>query len=184
MEYTYIYGAIMIDRDYLGTVSFLRSLEKDNSYPFINANMFSYGDYEIPFYYETPIITFGATYKWFGLDKEDWDLFILKVEHILRHTDFEMAQFHFGAALGEYTLFWMNKKKMRPTQMGWAQEEESKLIEAKEWYFGYGARDLNVGFLLKDQDRFDIPEPRIIYPVRADSKVLEQFDEFKSRVKG
>lgn len=51
-EYTSVYGYIKIDRDYKKSADFIRSLGKDENYPFINTNMFSLGDFEIPYYYE------------------------------------------------------------------------------------------------------------------------------------
>src|SRR6476646_11877859 len=111
MEYTSVYGYIKIRRDYQKSVAFINNLEKDADYPFINTSMFSFGDPEIPYYYENMIFGFAATYKCFGLEVSDWNAFILKMEHILRHVDFENAQFHFESAIGDFTLFWTRKGK-------------------------------------------------------------------------
>lgn len=105
-KFNLIYGYIKVDRDYEKSVEFIKSLGKDDSYPFVNSNMFSFGDYEIPYYYEDIPLSFAATYKYFGLDIEDWNMFILKIENILRNISFEMAKFHIESSIGNYILTW------------------------------------------------------------------------------
>ena len=105
-KFNLIYGYIKVDRDYEKSVKFIKSLGKDDSYPFVNSNMFSFGDYEIPFYYEDIPLSFAATYKYFGLDLEDWNMFIIKIESILRNISFEVAKFHIESSIGNYILTW------------------------------------------------------------------------------
>ena len=115
-KFNLIYGYIKIDRNYDKSDQFIKSLGKDTSYPFVNSNMFGFGDYEIPYYYEDIPISFAATYKYFGLDLEDWNSFILKIEHILRNVGFETASFHVESSIGDYILTWerlMDSEKSR-----------------------------------------------------------------------
>ncbi|MDY0089548.1 MAG: hypothetical protein RBR78_04195 [Flavobacteriaceae bacterium] len=114
-EYTSIYGYIKIYPSsrldsYSKAVDFIKSLGKDESYPFINSNMFSFGDCEIPYYYEDIMLGFASTYKYFGYELKDWNRFVLKIENILRNIDFENAQFHIDSAWGEFTMYWQSKK--------------------------------------------------------------------------
>ncbi|MFY1045212.1 hypothetical protein [Chryseobacterium sp. GP-SGM7] len=145
-EYTSIYGYIKIDRDYEKSANFIRDIGKDESYPFINTNMFSLGDSEIPYYYENHIFGFAATYKYFGLDLDDWNRFILKIENILRNIDFENAQFHVESSIGDYTLYWESLKKNF-----YSEEKENdkfvQLTKTDEWYFGFGKRSVFIGDL-------------------------------------
>lgn len=169
MEYTSIYGYIKIDRDYHKSVDFIKTLEKDNTYPFINTNMFSFGDHEVPYYYENILLGFAATYKYFGMDTSDWNDFILKMEHILRNIDFENAQFHVESALGDYTLFWANRKSAATEKNEADFLSEYRLIKTEEWYFGFGKRSPFIGYpddeiTDSDQDlRNKIPD--FVYPV-------------------
>lgn len=170
MEFNTIYGYIKIDTDYYKSVSYIKSLPMDNSYPFINTNMFSFGDYEIPYYYENAILGFAATYKCFGYDLEDWNEFILKIEKILRNIDFENAQFHIDSTLGNYTLFWT---KIGCSLKGAENEkkylEEYNLIKTDEWYFGFGERNVFTGFLKRElqfhEDLRNEPILNFKYPI-------------------
>jgi hypothetical protein len=173
MEYTSIYGYIKIDRNYYETVEFLKNLDKDNEYPFINTNMFSFGDYEIPYFYEDLMLGFAATYKYFGLDLEDWNLFILKFENILRNINFKNAQLHIESAVGDYTLFW---RKEGSSLMGEENDkkfiEDFKLFKTTEWYFGFGRRSAYTGYLLQKIEEYEDlrnnEHLNFIYPIPKD----------------
>ena len=149
MEFTSIYGIIKINEDYDKSVRYLKSLGKDKTFPFINSNMFSYGDYEIPYYYADMVLGFAATYKYFGLDLEDWNLFIFKIEQILKEIDFESAQFHCDGALGSYTLYWEKAPRLSYLSFGSEEEymEKLKLVKHENWYFGFGKRCVFTGLL-------------------------------------
>lgn len=167
MEFTSIYGAIAIDRDYEKSVLFLKSLGKDSHYPFINTSMFSFGDYEIPYYYDNMMLSFGATYKNFGYDLTDWNKLILKIEHILRNIGVEIAQFHIDSYVGDYTLTWIHKEKYFHSK----EEHLSDLYQLQktdDWYFGYGKRSMFTGSLdqdLKFYDKLDQDNFGFTYPV-------------------
>ena len=169
-EYTSIYGYIKINRDYQKSADFICNLGKDENYPFINTNMFSLGDFEIPYYYENPIFGFAATYKYFGLELRDWNSFILKIENILRNIDFENAQFHIESTIGDFTLYWESLKKNFFSE----EKENDKLIQltkTDEWYFGFGKRSVFLGDLDETQifhdfeDLRNYPNLGFIYPI-------------------
>ncbi|WP_114939107.1 hypothetical protein [Mucilaginibacter endophyticus] len=171
MEFDTIYGYIKIDRDYSKSVDFIKSLGKDESYPFVNTNMFSFGDYEIPYFYENPIFGFAATYKNFGYDLSDWNDFILKIENILRNIDFDNAQFHVFSSIGDFTLFW---RKRGSSLLG--EENDRKYIakysltKTPEWYFGFGRRSPFTGYTNPNkidpyEDLRNDPDFGFVYPV-------------------
>lgn len=169
MEYTSIYGYIKIDRDYDKSVEFIKSVGKDEKYPFINTNMFSFGDYEIPYYYEDIMLGFAATYKYFGIDLEDWNDFILKFENILRNIDFGNAQLHVESSYGNYTLFWTRKGFSLTNEENQRKYiEKHKLYKTSEWYFGFERRSPLSGSLLsqiEDGDLRNEPYYDFVYPV-------------------
>lgn len=169
-EYTSIYGYIKINRDYEKSANFIRNIGKDEEYPFINTHMFSLGDPEKPYYYENPIFGFAATYKYFGLELQDWNSFILKIENILRNIDFENAQFHVESSIGDFTLYWESINKNFYSE----EKEDDKLIrltKAEEWYFGFGKRSVFGGYLDETkishdfEDLRNIPSLNFKYPV-------------------
>jgi hypothetical protein len=167
MEFNTVYGYIKVDRDYEKSVEFIKSLGKDQDYPFVNTNMFSFGDNEIPYYYECNIFSFAATYKYFGLEIQDWNSFILKIENILRNIGFESAQFHIDGAINHYTLFWT---KTGPSLLG--EENHREYIEkycltkTHEWYFGFGRRHVFTGSIDKDEFYMDLrDDPDFKYPI-------------------
>jgi len=169
-EYSSIYGYIKIDRDYEKSVNFIKAIGKDLEYPFINTNMFSFGDYESPYYYENIFLGFASSYKHFGLDLSDWNRFILKIENILRNTDFESAQFHVESSIGDFTLYWETLDKTFFTE----EKQDDKLVrltKTDEWYFGFGRRGAFVGDLDESQVFYDYEDLRnyhdlnFVYPV-------------------
>ena len=169
MDFDSIYGYIKIDRDYDRSVNFIKSLGKDKSYPFINTNMFSFGDDEIPYYYDNPIFGFAATYKTFGYEVSEWNKLILKIENILRNIDFENAQFHVDSSMGPYTLFW---RKEGASHLGAENDkkfiEEYQLIKTPEWYFGFGKRSSLSGSLEKAEPYYDLRNTfgsDFVYPI-------------------
>lgn len=141
MEYTSVYGVIKIDRDYANSAAYIRSIGEGDGFPFITTNMFGLGDYARPYYYENMLITFGTTYKYFGLDLIDWNIFILKIENILRNIDFESAKLHVDGSINDCILYWTNKKKYHGCDY---REEKYKLIETDDFFFGFGDRTLDI----------------------------------------
>ena len=134
-----VYGRILLAADklnsinkYSKTIKYIKTLKKDNSYPFIRTEMFSLGAKERPFFYDNSIITFGATYK---SVEYYWTDFIQKFENILRNIEFDTARIKLETEfLGSYDFFW--KKKIEGTSF----DKKEKLIETDEWFFGYGDR--------------------------------------------
>jgi len=167
MEYTSIYGIIKIDREYHKSVEYLKNLKEEPSYPSINSSMFSFGDFD--YHYENMVLGFAVTYKYFGLENKDWNVFILKIENILRNIDFENAQFHCESAIGDYTLFWT---KQGALHCGEENEKKYlnkyKLTKTNEWYFGFGRRSVSSGRLIDIKFYGDLRNENLgfIYPVK------------------
>lgn len=155
-EYTSIYGYIKIYQlgSYDKSVDFIKSLGKDETYPFINSNMFSFGDYDTPYFYENPMFSFANTYKYFGIELKHWNDFVLKIENILRNVDFDNAQFHIESAWGEFTMYWQSKKThKRLSSNEKLNDKPIQLTETEEWYFGFGKRSPYIGWL--DEEKYD-----------------------------
>jgi hypothetical protein len=173
LEYTSIYSAIKLDRDYERSVNFIKSLGEDGYYPFINTNMFSFGDYKIPYYYEDMIFSFAATYKGFGLELVEWNFLVLKLENILRNVDFEIAQFHIDSYLGDFTLTWIHKNMMSSKDH---LDDRYQLKKKEEWYFGYGERNMFIGYLRHKTNKPDTLENLDIgfkYPIIFDPAAVD-----------
>lgn len=174
MEFDSIHGYIKIYNGYTRATNFIKGLGKDETYPSINANMFSFGDWEIPYFYHNIMFGFAATYKNFGYELSDWNNFILKIENILRNIDFVNAQFHVSSSLGEITLYWQKKGS---SHLGKENDErfikEYCLIKTDEWYFGFGKRSPQTGY--PDTDNLEPHEDLrnlglgFIYPVPSET---------------
>lgn len=129
-KFNLIYGYIKIDRNYEKSIEFIKGLGKDDNYPFINSNMFSFGDYELPYYYEDIPLSFAATYKYFGLELEDWNIFISKIENILSNISFEIASFHINSSIGDYILTW---EKLYDSQKN--KSDKNNVFITEDWSF-------------------------------------------------
>jgi len=169
-EWNYVYGAILL-RDYNKSIEVIKSLGEDTSFPFINTNMFSFSELDIPYYYDDRIITFAATYKYFGYEISEWKIFILKMEHLLRKMSFKSAQFHASGVFDEVTLYWYDiKEKIGDIREDYFSKEHD-LIKNDEWYFGYGSRNLH--FPALDSD--DYSKLDIEYPVKYEKDIIREF---------
>ncbi|WP_422103987.1 hypothetical protein [Winogradskyella sp.] len=169
-EWNYIYGAIIV-KDFNASFDIIESLKKDKEYPFINTNMFNFGEIEIPYYYDDIILTFGATYKNFGYDKKDWKVFILKMEHILRKIGFQSAQFHASGVFDDVVLYWHKIEHANSHLSDNYYKEEYDLIKTNEWYFGYGERNLHFARLnSKNYSKLDL-----IYPIDYNKDIIREF---------
>ncbi|MCD0472583.1 hypothetical protein [Flavobacterium sp. JAS] len=61
---------------------------------------------------------------------------IIKFEDILRQLDFETAKIQLETEImGTYNFFWKSKKSAKDSF-----EDNDKLIEVDEWFFGFGNR--------------------------------------------
>lgn len=88
---------------------------------------------ERPYYYQQPVIAFAADYK---AIEYDWNDFILKFEHLLRHIEFDTAKIEIETEFyGNYNFFWKSKTGAE------LFKEEDALIETEEWFFGFGHRN-------------------------------------------
>lgn len=185
MEFNSMYGVIKIDNDYPGTVAYIKSIGEDPIYPFMNTNMFGLGEYVLPYYYHNMLITFATTYKGFGLEAAQWNLLILKIENILRNIDFECAQFHVESWMGDYTLYWANKKKLHQSQQRKYRQEEFRLIETAEFFFGFGARGLITAYpdprYHKNYDELNIEN--FSYPIKYSSQAFKKVQAFNEKLK-
>lgn len=129
---TIVHGRISLKGNFEKSRHYIRSLGEDNQYPCISTEMFSLGTTESPYYYENPIISFGASYKQV---EHEWEIFLLKFENILRNIEFETAKIQLETEiLGTYNFFWKSKTGTD------IYEKKEQLIETAEWYFGYGHR--------------------------------------------
>jgi hypothetical protein len=169
-EWNYIYGAILL-RNYNKSIEVIKSLGTDKNYPFINTEMFSLGASERPYYYDDPIITFGATYKYFGYEKEDWKIFILKMEHVLRKMSFQSAQFHASGVFDDVTLNWYDIREEIGTFSEDYHREKYDLIKTDEWFFGYGTRNLHYKALASKEYK----KLAIEYPVKYEKDIIREF---------
>lgn len=185
MEYNAIYGVIKIDRDYPNAIAFIRSIGSDDIYPFITSTMFGLGDYTRPHYYENMLLTFGATYKNFGRDLVDWNLFVMKTEHILRNIDFEHAKFHIDSCMGDFIFYWVNKSKTAAHRQADYRQPEYRLTETAEFFFGFGDRPLAVPYP-DDRYRPELDEMREMnfkYPVQLSAAACEKVKQFNALLK-
>src|SRR3569833_4292 len=182
MEYTSVYGAIKIDRDYANSAAFIRSIGEGDGFPFITTNMFGLGDYARPYYYENMLITFGTTYKYFGLDLIDWNIFILKIENILRNIDFESAKFHVDGSINDCVLYWANKQKHH---VGDYRDDKYKLIETDDIIFGFGNRTLDIARPDKRYEKAydEISIDGFSYPIKFSEDAYQKVRTFNERMK-
>ncbi|WP_299683634.1 hypothetical protein [uncultured Dokdonia sp.] len=169
-EWNYIYGAILI-KDFNKSFEIIESLKKDKKYPFINTNMFNFGETEIPYYYDDIILTFGATYKNFGYEKSEWKIFILKMEHLLRSIGFKSAQFHASGVFDQVTLSWYNIEDTYDELHKNYHTDTYDFYKTNEWYFGYGKRNLHFPELIsKKYSKLDIE-----YPINYNKDIIREF---------
>ena len=118
---------------------YLQSIGRDESWPFISADMFSPGAKERPQYYDQRVFAFAATYK--NVEYGGFKAFVLKFEQILRNLEFDTACIHLETeVMGTYHLFW--KKITSPdTLEDRYKQEDFQLIKTDDWYFGFGYRN-------------------------------------------
>ena len=166
-------GRIVISDNIKQAREFIQTFENDKHYPWIRAEMFSLGVNKGPFFYSEQVITFGATYK---AVEFHWKDFILKFEHILRNIDFNTAKIQLETEFfGTYDFFW--KKKVDRI----AFEKEERLIETKEWFFGFGTRCMH-GLLTTDTDEAVFSMEEFTYPVIHDESEIEAYNTLLNNI--
>lgn len=187
MEFSSIYGVIKLGHldDYTKTVTYIKSIEEDGIYPFVNTKMFGLGDNVSPYYYHNNIITFGTTYKSFGESLIDWNFFILKIENLLRNIDFECATFHIDSFWGDYKFNWYNKKNVLSHNIIEYKSEKYKLFETRDFFFGFGNRSLGTAY---PEERYSKEYDELIfedfcYPIKFSESAFQKVKEFNIRIK-
>lgn len=153
-----VYGRITVDKDFDKVKTYFKSIQPDNSFPFITPEMFNVGSTSTPLFYDELIITFGATYK---AVEDCWADFIVKFERILEKIEFVTAVIHLETEfMGTYCFFW--KYKMPNDNFS----SDYRLIEMPKWFFGVGNRDMWGQLLDLLDNKHDYPFG-FSYPVQA-----------------
>ncbi|PWK78999.1 hypothetical protein LX99_01453 [Mucilaginibacter oryzae] len=183
MEMAVIYGAITLHHDYVGSVDFIKSLGNDLMFPPINTSDFGLGDYNnyhhegvlmYNYTWDNMVISYAQTIGAAVFDEEDFKLFILKMEHVLRNIDFVKAIFHFQSAesLETANLFWEKREHRsyrKPEDL-----EKHCLVETDEWNFGFGNRSLK-GYLDEPADKIWHSFKNHPYPPRFPEQSVRAF---------
>lgn len=125
-----VHGRIIINNNLNSAREIIQNL--GNEEWMFRTEMFGQG-ISNPTYYEDPVISFGATYKQI---EYHWTEFIQKFENILRQIDFDTAKIQLETEImGTYNFFWKSKKQGKNNY-----DQDDKLIEVDEWFFGFGNR--------------------------------------------
>ena len=126
-----VFGRIVLEQLPHQARAVIQSLGNEKG--MLRTEMFGLGISEITYYWY-PVISFGATYK----ETEGyWSAFILEFENILRQINFDTAKIQLETEImGTYHFFWSSKKH----HPGRSFDEEDKMIEVEEWFFGFGNR--------------------------------------------
>jgi len=155
MEMAILYGAITLHHDYIRSTDFIKTLGKDLMFPPISTSDFGLGDYNNYFYdgnlmyhysWDNMILSYASTMGAAVFENPNFNLYILKMEHVLRNIDFVNAIIHIQSVESSESadLFWENKMHRY-----FDKSEEIKtehLFETDEWNFGYGKRSMK-GYL-------------------------------------
>ncbi|MGB3850440.1 MAG: hypothetical protein WA958_10775 [Tunicatimonas sp.] len=166
-----VYGMIKLN-DSKSYQMIVKDLKTDKNYPWIRAEMFNLNSIEHPYFYESPIATFGTTYKNLSGGTE-WSEFILKYEYLLDKLDFEYTRVRLETEfLGDFEFFW-GKKTGRQTEL-YAKKD---LIEREKWFFGYGFRQMFGGLITEGEPAipFDFR-----YPIEFDKDIKYKFNKMIS----
>ena len=161
---------------------YIKSIGQDDYHPSISTDMFSIGAQERSQFYDQQVVAFAATYKNVEYD-EDFKVFILKFEKILRELEFDTVHIELEAEIiGTYRFFW--RKIGEPDTLDDRYtKEEFQLIRTNEWYFGYGYRSEG-GFLnvkLEDDHIFSYND--FTYPVEIPNQTLQYFKPLLEGIK-
>jgi hypothetical protein len=165
---TIVHGRISLRGDFEKTRKFIKTLKKDDTYPWIRTEMFSLGAFKKPYYYSEPIIGFAADYK--GLENY-WTEFIIKFENLLNNIEFETAKIQIETEIsGTFNLFWQSKFDDEIIT------ENKELIEADKWYFGFGSRS-RWGTIEENPNTDYLQAMEFKYPIEFDNDILPQFNQ-------
>lgn len=183
MEMAVIYGAITLHEDYASSIEFIKSLGKDSMFPAINTSDFGLGDYDNYHYegkltynysWDNMVISYAHTMGAAIFEERHLQLYILKMEHILRNIDFVQAIIHMQSVESSENadLFWEKREHRYFDKPEEIQNEH--LIETDEWNFGYGRRSLN-GYLNEPADKIWHSFEDHPYPVRFSEEFIGVF---------
>ncbi|GGG06867.1 hypothetical protein GCM10011344_04190 [Dokdonia pacifica] len=167
-EYNYIYGVILIDREYENVNKAIDEMSNSEQYNYIHSSMFSKGNNEYPYFYESYIISFSRTFKYLGYDLEDFNELIWNIETLLNRISFESAMLHIGGMYSEQDLFWIKKNNNNNSKQ--LIKSEIKFYETENWYFGFGKINLSTGMIdntvVKEKNEyFETEYPNFKYPI-------------------
>jgi len=147
---------------------FISTLKGDVAYPWIRKEMFSFGATERPYYYDRPVIGFGANYK--ALEPQ-FTAFIIKFEHILRNIAFQDVKLQMETEIyGTFNFYWRSKK------YDLSVDPKDNLIETDEWFFGQGYRSMHGSSDLDTNEHFD-SNYGFDYPITFDQTVIDHFNK-------
>lgn len=162
-----VYGIIKVN-DLASFRETIGNMKPDENYPWIRAEMFNVNGIEHPYYYESPITTFGSTFKNLHGGVE-WSQFILKFEYLLDKLDFDFARIRFETEfLGDFEFFWGQKKESLPDFY-----DKDDLIERDKWYFGFGFRNMYGGLIEESEP---ILPYDFKYPIEFDEDIKKGFN--------
>lgn len=158
-------GYIILKEEKLDNdIQYFNSYLDDGDFPWIRKEMFSIPNYSIPYYYDNPIVSFGATYKRIDEFLTSW---LEKFENILRHVSFESANISLETGVnGNYHFYWEAKGDSIDAlqrQKEKAADHLYQLIEADDWFYGYGIRD-SFGTLQCDDNLSPFMLPNFCHP--------------------
>lgn len=175
-----VHGRIASGNSYKENQHYINSLENDQPFPWIRSEMFGFQNLDRPYFYDQPIITFGATYKQV---EDDWTAWLIRFEHILENIDFDTAKIQLETEIyGTFNFFWKSKKYI------YGNHDDKHFIDmglnvGELWYYGYGLRSM-WGTL--EDDNENISAYRAIFnnvhPYQITSEVLTLFDELKKHL--
>ncbi|WP_204346666.1 hypothetical protein [Psychroserpens algicola] len=165
-EFNYIYGALLIDRNLDKVQEIINEMSSSDEFYYFHSSMFSKGSNNYPSFYDTSIISFSRTFKYFGYDLKEFNEFIRNIESFLDQIDFESAMIHIGGMYSDQDLFWINKKMGDKEKLG---IKEIEYYETDKWFFGFGTINLSTGIINRvpndKNEMFHIQYPNFKYPI-------------------
>jgi len=169
-----IHGRIVLGKAHKEAVEIIKSLKKDDKYPWIRPNMFSIGEIESPFYYDEPVIAFAASYKYY-----DWTSFLIKLECLLMKINFVSVKMQLESEfMGHFNFYWKSKEYDPKYDIN------QQMIETDKWLFGVGHRDM-WGLLMEDltHSKTPIQPMEFTYPIEFDKEILKAVNLFIEKIK-
>ncbi len=114
----------------------ISNLYSDEKFSDIRQPMFHFCESEIPFYYRSFLITFGATYKNIEHSWNDW---LFNFEDVIKQLSWNSIRVVLETEMfGVHQYFWLKKTP------GFSESDfgtKNNMIESDDWFFGGGYRD-------------------------------------------